>query len=285
MAKRSKQGRIRDKRKQRIRAAFRKAVFDRDNRTCQVCGAQYREFELDPSHQQVNAHHITDRNHMPNGGYVVENGITVCDTHGRFRRAFPEDNLSCHQWVEMWQSSGHTEIREGLHPDDLYKLIGSSFESAMTASLAAGPETEAKSPLPNGHPAPTRVISVITAHLTYDERTEVLTPRTADGNGHDRIEWSPTALLLTQPDVMTVRSEPVRLDFPIEGVANVAIVVLRYGDGDTFGTTEGHWRIAGAYPEYEQAAKRQARLYRDRPDFGHFGYFESVEIHVVPLMR
>jgi hypothetical protein len=31
----------------------------------------------------LEAHHITNRNEMPNGGYVVENGITLCPKHHR----------------------------------------------------------------------------------------------------------------------------------------------------------------------------------------------------------
>jgi len=55
---------------------------------------------------------------MPNGGYVKENGITVCK----------ED---CHLKVEMFHISEGTEWSEGLHPDDLYRMIGSSKELAI----------------------------------------------------------------------------------------------------------------------------------------------------------
>jgi len=55
---------------------------------------------------------------MPNGGYVKENGISVCD--------------DCHLKAETFWSTG--EALEGFSPADLYKLIGSSLEDATAAS-------------------------------------------------------------------------------------------------------------------------------------------------------
>ena len=57
--------------KQKERSAFRKAVFSRDNNRCRGCGA---------SGVPLDAHHITDRSLMPNGGYVKENGISLCES-------------------------------------------------------------------------------------------------------------------------------------------------------------------------------------------------------------
>jgi 5-methylcytosine-specific restriction endonuclease McrA len=51
------------------RAAFREAVFTRDKHRCKVCGA---------SEGPLDAHHITPREEMPGGGYIAENGITLC---------------------------------------------------------------------------------------------------------------------------------------------------------------------------------------------------------------
>ena len=55
---------------------FRAAVFGRDGFTCRGCG-----FASTPERAEdaLDAHHITDRNEMPNGGYVAENGITLCE--------------------------------------------------------------------------------------------------------------------------------------------------------------------------------------------------------------
>ena len=63
-------------------------------------------------------HHITDRTLMPFGGYVKENGITLCP--------------SCHEKAEIYHNTG--EIIPGWAPDDLYKVIGSSHALALRAS-------------------------------------------------------------------------------------------------------------------------------------------------------
>jgi len=59
------------KSKKKIREQFRNAVFERDNYTCQVCGFVFEAHELD-------AHHIVNRNHFKDGGYILENGVTLC---------------------------------------------------------------------------------------------------------------------------------------------------------------------------------------------------------------
>lgn len=70
------------------------------------------------------AHHITDRHDIPNGGYVSENGITLC----------PE----CHLKAERHHMTKGTEFVPGFHPDELYRLIGSSKEIAFRSALARG---------------------------------------------------------------------------------------------------------------------------------------------------
>ena len=76
-----------------------------------MCGAA--EFPLD-------AHHITDRNLMPNGGYVKENGISLCPP--------------CHIYAENYHIHDGKMWSEGYHPNDLYAKIGSSYEKAVEAS-------------------------------------------------------------------------------------------------------------------------------------------------------
>ena len=49
-----------------IRANFRDSVFERDGFKCRVCGN---------SALKLDAHHIINRDLMPNQGYVKENGI------------------------------------------------------------------------------------------------------------------------------------------------------------------------------------------------------------------
>ncbi len=101
--------------KKDIRLNFRKSVFSRDNWTCQVCGKRHT------SEDTLNAHHITDRSKMPNGGYIKENGITVCED-------------GCHMKCEKFHISDGVEWEEGLHPDDLYKKIKSSKEESIKKS-------------------------------------------------------------------------------------------------------------------------------------------------------
>lgn len=97
--------------KKQIRANFRDAVFKRDDNKCLKCGA---------SNCKLDAHHITDRHDLPNGGYVPENGISLCEV--------------CHALAEVWHSTGQDHFEIGFHPDDLYALIGSSWEEAWEAS-------------------------------------------------------------------------------------------------------------------------------------------------------
>lgn len=102
--------------KKKIRQQFRDAVFARDSHMCRVCKAP--DHMVDEYDSFLDAHHITDRNSMPNGGYVKENGISLC----------PE----CHEKAEVFHSTG--VAFEGFSPDDLYHLIGSSYEKAHDAS-------------------------------------------------------------------------------------------------------------------------------------------------------
>ena len=97
--------------KKDVRANFRKAVFARDGGKCVFCDLPAED-----------AHHITDRNSpdIINGGYVLENGISLCASH--------------HLMAEKFHISGGLEWEEGFHPDDLYKKIGSSKELAIKKS-------------------------------------------------------------------------------------------------------------------------------------------------------
>ena len=96
--------------KKQIRENFRNAVFQRDGHTCAIAGCDVKV--------SLDAHHITDRNAMPNGGYVKENGISLCSLH--------------HLFAEEYHSGGQAVT--GFHPEDLYKIIGSSYAAAVVAS-------------------------------------------------------------------------------------------------------------------------------------------------------
>jgi hypothetical protein len=77
--------------KKSIREAFRTAVFQRDGYRCVICNS--------PDH--INAHHITNRDEMKDGGYSVDNGITLC--------------WKCHL------------LAEKFYPNNLYLMIGSKL--------------------------------------------------------------------------------------------------------------------------------------------------------------
>lgn len=109
--------------KKDVRAAFRNAVFARDKFTCVVCGKKWTAADADPSLGRINAHHITDRHLMPNGGYVPENGVTVCDG----------GKDSCHMKCEQYHINQGIGW-EGLYPADLYEKIHSSHARAVAAS-------------------------------------------------------------------------------------------------------------------------------------------------------
>jgi 5-methylcytosine-specific restriction endonuclease McrA len=103
------------KTKKQIRAEFRVAVLARDNLCCRCCGKPGYDRQGEPQEGRVplDAHHIIPRDLMPNGGYVAQNGISVCD--------------ECHLKAEAGVESGFTY-------EELYALIGSSEQEAIAAS-------------------------------------------------------------------------------------------------------------------------------------------------------
>lgn len=104
--------------KKDIRKRFRQEVFSRDKYICAGCGFKSSEIN---SNEELDAHHITDRNELPNGGYVKENGITLC-------------KKECHMKAEKFHISGGKDFVIGFHPDDLYKKIDSSKGKALIMS-------------------------------------------------------------------------------------------------------------------------------------------------------
>jgi 5-methylcytosine-specific restriction endonuclease McrA len=57
--------------KKAVREHFRCVVFDRDDHKCVFCERT----------EHLDAHHIVNRNDMPNGGYILSNGVTLCQLH------------------------------------------------------------------------------------------------------------------------------------------------------------------------------------------------------------
>lgn len=109
--------------KKNVRNKFRNEVLERDNYKCKMCG---------DTNSKLDAHHITDRSLMPNGGYVIENGITLCDKPN-----------GCHWKAEMYHKYNLDELyrRNLTHykyqeysPENLYKKINSSYDIAYKKS-------------------------------------------------------------------------------------------------------------------------------------------------------
>ena len=98
--------------KKKIRERFRKEVFSRDEYSCKICGI---------GRVLLDAHHIIDRNLMANGGYVKENGITLCNEPG-----------GCHEKAEVFHVTG--TALPGFSPEELFAKIDSSYEKALRAS-------------------------------------------------------------------------------------------------------------------------------------------------------
>lgn len=113
--------------KQQIRLNFRRAVFERDGYKCLCCGVpgkdrqggdEWKKFHSTEPEIVLDSHHVCDRFLVPYQGYVKENGISLC----------PE----CHIKAEHYWATG--KALENFSPDDLYKLIGSSYELACETS-------------------------------------------------------------------------------------------------------------------------------------------------------
>ena len=97
--------------KKATRNVFRNRVFERDHWRCCVCQSPKGQFD---------AHHITPRDEMPNGGYVVENGITLC--------------TECHILAEEYIYDEEGPWSRSA----LYKKVGSNYSKAYAASLKLG---------------------------------------------------------------------------------------------------------------------------------------------------
>ena len=112
--------------KKEIRENFRNVVFARDKYTCRGCDSV---FTKETAEEFLDAHHITDRNDIINGGYVIENGITLC-------------KKKCHEKAEQFHVSDGKDHDYDFHPSDLYKKIGSSKELAIEKSKLLNPQNK-----------------------------------------------------------------------------------------------------------------------------------------------
>jgi 5-methylcytosine-specific restriction endonuclease McrA len=95
--------------KKKIRQEWRLSVFERDFFQCKKCNPKARKKPMVIVYAEIDAHHIVDRNEIPDGGYVLSNGITLCHP--------------CHLKAEQYHISGGANWNAGYHPDDLSKLV------------------------------------------------------------------------------------------------------------------------------------------------------------------
>jgi 5-methylcytosine-specific restriction endonuclease McrA len=105
--------------KKAIRQKFRDTCFARDAYKCVMCGFKSSKKDAE---KDLDCHHIQERKSMPNGGYVKENGISLCGP--------------CHIKAEEFYSTG-TAV-DGYAPTELYIRINSSYDLAVDASHKLG---------------------------------------------------------------------------------------------------------------------------------------------------
>lgn len=108
------------KNKKGQREDFRTNVLRRDAFQCAMCGF------APASLSELDAHHITDRNLMPFGGYILPNGITLCTDRS-------PGSPDCHRKAESLNEKGIAV--SGYAPADLYAKIKSSHWDAYHKCL------------------------------------------------------------------------------------------------------------------------------------------------------
>ena len=104
--------------KKQIRKVFREDCWKRDKYTCVMCG---KKFSPQNAEGLLDAHHITPRELLPNGGYVKANGISLCEE-------------KCHIKAENYLKGNITEENKDFNPENLYKKIGSCYDDAFKES-------------------------------------------------------------------------------------------------------------------------------------------------------
>lgn len=94
--------------KKAIRWKFREAVFARAGERCEARGY---EDGTGPrcGYQAVDAHHITSRDDMPDGGYTIDNGVALCAAH--------------HMLCEEQQDQPDGAVRAWYRPEMIRKWI------------------------------------------------------------------------------------------------------------------------------------------------------------------
>lgn len=69
----------------------------------------------------------------------------------------------------------------------------------------------------------------------------------------------------------------------------VHMAVVRYGDGDTFGYTKGHWSVEGIFLTLSEAEKAldavEKETHNNRAWHGYFASFEGTQIEIMTVFE
>lgn len=87
------------------RDAFREGIFARDGHKCVVCKAD-----------AVDAHHLIERRLFEDGGYYLDNGVSVCSTH---HLAAEATTLSCDE-LRRLAGISRVVLPKHLYTDEVY---------------------------------------------------------------------------------------------------------------------------------------------------------------------
>lgn len=113
------------------RERFRSAVFARDSFTCVVphCtegpgSTRYTGFSIaDPSQRGetgIDAHHLLERRLWPDGGYHVDNGVTVCSRH----HLEAEATILSVEELRDWAGISRVIVPDHLYDGEIYTKWG-----------------------------------------------------------------------------------------------------------------------------------------------------------------
>lgn len=116
------------------REEFKSQVFARDHHTCVFCNLP-----------AVDAHHIIDRALFPDGGYYLDNGASVCESHhwecertnisleevraacGISVKVIPagfDPNISYDKWLNILNLDGSRTKGPMFNRDNVQKILG-----------------------------------------------------------------------------------------------------------------------------------------------------------------
>jgi hypothetical protein len=94
------------------RSEFREAVFERDGGKCVVCGQPGQD-----------AHHLMERRLWDDGGYHLDNGVTLCGECHKLAEATTLDPASLRQWAGIEK----VLLPDHLYPDEEYDKWGNMY--------------------------------------------------------------------------------------------------------------------------------------------------------------